>query len=352
MEFGESKQKKKKKKKKKKMSGEMMIEVGYALADKKVKSFVQPSLIAHARSKGVNLVWVDICKPLEEQGPFDVIIHKLAGEEWSKQLAEYKVRHPGVIIVDPPEAIEKLHNRISMLQAVAQVQISEAPATCGIPNQLIVENAEAMSNKEAIDALTFPVIAKPLVADGSATSHAMFLVFNVRGLAKLKPPMVLQEFVNHGGVIFKVYVAGEYFTCVQRKSLPDIHEDQMESTEEPLSFSQISNMAAAASGESGTLVDENLAKAKFPPASFIADMANGLREALGLRLFNFDVIRDTKVGNRYLVIDINYFPGYAKMPEYESVLTDFFLALAREKAGATASESLAAIANQLSTPIK
>jgi inositol-1,3,4-trisphosphate 5/6-kinase/inositol-tetrakisphosphate 1-kinase len=289
---------------------------------------------------------------LEEQGPFDAIIHKLAGEEWSKQLAEYKVRHPGVIIVDPPEAIEKLHNRISMLQAVAQVQISEAPATCGIPNQLIVENAEAMSNKEAIDALTFPVIAKPLVADGSATSHAMFLIFNVRGLVKLKPPMVLQEFVNHGGVIFKVYVAGEYFKCVQRKSLPDIHEDQMESTEEPLSFSQISNMAAAASGESGTLVDENLANAKFPPASFIADMANGLREALGLRLFNFDVIRDTKVGNRYLVIDINYFPGYAKMPEYESVLTDFFLALAREKAGATASESLAAIANQLSTPIK
>jgi len=60
LEFGESKQKKKKKKKKKKISGEMVIEVGYALADKKVKSFVQPSLIAHARSKGVNLVWVDI----------------------------------------------------------------------------------------------------------------------------------------------------------------------------------------------------------------------------------------------------------------------------------------------------
>ncbi|KAK1354566.1 hypothetical protein POM88_047822 [Heracleum sosnowskyi] len=38
----------------------------------------------------------------------------------------------------------------------------------------------------------------------------------------------------------------------------------------------------------------------------------------------FDVIRDTRVGNMYLVIDINYFPGYAKMPGYEKVLTDFF----------------------------
>jgi inositol-1,3,4-trisphosphate 5/6-kinase/inositol-tetrakisphosphate 1-kinase len=334
------------------MSGEVaLFEVGYALAEKKIRSFVQPSLIDHARSKGVNLVCVDTCKPLEEQGPFDAIIHKLAGEEWSKQLADYEVRHPGVIIVDAPEAIEKLHNRISMLQAVAQVQISEGRATCGIPNQLVVENAEMLSNAKAIACLTFPVIAKPLVADGSAKSHAMFLIFNIEGLAKLKPPMVLQEFVNHGGVIFKVYVAGEYIKCVRRISLPDVHEDQIESMEGPVSFSQISNMAAA-SGQSGALVDENLSKAELPPASFIADMANGLREALGLRLFNFDVIRDTKVGNHYHIIDINYFPGYAKMPAYENVLTDFFLGLAREKAGATASESLAAIANQLSTSLE
>ena len=36
------------------------------------------------------------------------------------------------------------------------------------------------------------------------------------------------------------------------------------------------------------------------------------------------MIRDTRLGNRYLVIDINYFPGYAKMPSYERVMTDFF----------------------------
>jgi len=46
---------------------------------------------------------------------------------------------------------------------------------------------------------------------------------------------------------------------------------------------------------------------------------------LKLNLFNFDVIRDARSGNRYLIIDINYFPGYAKMPYYEAALTDFFL---------------------------
>ncbi|KAG0561233.1 hypothetical protein KC19_9G047500 [Ceratodon purpureus] len=329
-------------------SGGEMFEVGYALAEKKQKSFVKPSLIAHAKSKGVNLVCVDMRRPLEDQGPFDAIIHKHGGEVWTQQLLEYKDRHPDLIIVDPPAAIEKLQNRISMLQAVDRVQISEGIGTCGIPKQLIIDNNEILHDDSAIGELTFPVIAKPLVADGSQSSHAMCLLFNTRGLYKLKPPMVLQEFVNHGGVIFKVYVVGKYIKCVRRKSLPDIHEDQV-STEEPLPFSQISNMV------SGATMDENVAKAELPPANFIADVANGLREALGLRLFNFDVIKDSKAGNHFHVIDINYFPGYAKMPAYETVLTDFLLDLRHEKASVDSNSdgiSLASIASKLGVPVE
>lgn len=333
-------------------SGAEMFEVGYALVEKKQRSFVQPSLIAHAKSKGVNLVCVDLKRPLEAQGPFHAIIHKLAGEDWTKQLSEYELRHPGVIIVDAPDAIQKLHNRITMLQAVAELQISEDCGTCGVPKQLVVEDMETLNDKKQVAELTFPVIAKPLVADGSAKSHAMFLLFNARGLSKLKPPMVLQEFVNHGGVIFKVYVAGKHIKCVRRKSLPDVHEEQVQSTEEPLSFSQISNLAAT-SGES-VVMDANLLKADLPPDSFIEDVANGLREALGLRLFNFDVIRDSKAGNHYYVIDINYFPGYAKMPEYERILTDFLLDLQHNKSAESAPDSkpLTSIGNKFGVALE
>lgn len=52
---------------------------------------------------------------------------------------------------------------------------------------------------------------------------------------------------------------------------------------------------------------------------------------MGLNLFNFDVIRDAKDANRYLIIDINYFPGYAKMPSYEPVLTEFFWDMVTKK---------------------
>ena len=75
----------------------------------------------------------------------------------------------------------------------------------------------------------------------------------------------------------------------------------------------------------------DLEKVEMPPLGFVEEIARAMREETGLNLFNFDVIRDAKNGNRYFVIDINYFPGYAKMPNYESVLTDFFLDLVRDK---------------------
>uniref|UniRef100_A0A0C9RPN4 Inositol-tetrakisphosphate 1-kinase n=1 Tax=Wollemia nobilis TaxID=56998 RepID=A0A0C9RPN4_9CONI len=309
------------------MSDMLRYKIGYALAEKKRQSFMQPSLVELAKSRGIDLVPVDSAKPLVEQGSFDAILHKLSGERWNEQLREYRREYPHVTVIDSPEAIERLHNRISMLQGVQELKISSGNETFGVPMQTVVETPEELSDSKILAGLRFPVIAKPLVADGSAGSHSMSLVFHSKGLKSLKPPLVLQEFVNHGGVIFKVYVVGGFVECVKRKSLPDVPDETMRSSPQGfMPFSQISNMSAEGYDE-GMEVE----KAVLPPARFIEDLANGLREVLGLSLFNFDVIRDSNDGNRYLVIDINYFPGYAKMPRYEIVLTDFFWNLFHEK---------------------
>ncbi|EFJ04227.1 hypothetical protein SELMODRAFT_432608 [Selaginella moellendorffii] len=105
----------------------------------------------------------------------------------------------------------------------------------------------------------FPVIAKLLVANGSTNSHAMSLTFNQEGLTKFKLPVVLQEFFNHGGVIFKMYVVGNYVKCVKRRSLPDVPEDELNRLE-ALCFLQIC-------GASDCL----------PPTKFVAELAKGLR---------------------------------------------------------------------------
>ncbi|KAL1547362.1 hexokinase [Salvia divinorum] len=300
--------------------------IGYALTPKKVKSFIQPSLLNLAKERGIDLFPVQTTKPLIDQFPFDCIIHKSSDPEWRSQLEQLISQKPDVVVIDRPEAIERLHNRVTMLQAVDQLETATG-FSVGVPKQVAVENPQS-----PIDCgLSFPVIAKPLVANGSAGSHQMSLVFNEEGLRGLKlcQPFVLQEFVNHGGVIFKVYVAGKHIQCVKRRSLPDVSEEKVGVSENSVSFSQISNVTAE--DRSGDEAEELMEAAELPPSSFVTEVASQLREALKLNLFNFDMIRDSSVEGRHLVIDINYFPGYAKMPCYESVLTDFFLDIVRKK---------------------
>ncbi|KAJ8438970.1 hypothetical protein Cgig2_018881 [Carnegiea gigantea] len=272
--------------------------IGYALAPKKQQSFVRDSLLSLARDRSIYLIKIDTVKPLIEQGPFDCVLHKLYGDDWRRQLADYKAKNPNVVIVDAPEAIERLHNRISMLQVVSELKIvRNGGETFGNPKQIVIYDAETLRDTRSWERLKFPVIAKPLVADGSAKSHKMSLVYNHGGLSSLKPPIVLQEFVNHGGVIFKVYVVGEYVKCVKRKSLPDVSEEKLESLGGVLTFSQVSNLASNQKADEKYYKMMQLDDCEMPPLQFITDIARGLRQALKLNLFNFDVIRDTSLGN-------------------------------------------------------
>lgn len=314
--------------------------IGYALAPKKQQSFIQPSLINLAKERGIDLIKIDTGRPLVDQGPFDCVLHKLYGEDWKKQLEEFSAKNPNACVIDHPSSIERLHNRISMLEVVSELSMQQGNETFGIPKQVVIYEDKMLLDPAAWkEGLNFPVIAKPLVADGSAKSHKMSLVFNQDGLNKLKPPIVLQEFVNHGGVIFKVYVVGEYVKCVKRKSLPDVSEEKLASLEDSLSFCQISNLTTEERNDDEYCKMMHLEDAEMPPQRFIAELARGLRRAMKLNLFNFDVIRDSKFGNKYFVIDINYFPGYAKMPSYESVLTDFFWDIVHQKVSLDIGES-------------
>ncbi|KAG7550902.1 Inositol 1-3-4-trisphosphate 5/6-kinase ATP-grasp domain [Arabidopsis thaliana x Arabidopsis arenosa] len=306
--------------------------VGYALAAKKQHSFIQPSLIEHSRQRGIDLVKLDPTKSLLEQGKLDCIIHKLYDVYWKENLHEFRQKCPGVPVIDLPEAIERLHNRVSMLEVITQLRFPVSDSErFGVPEQVVVMDSSVLSGGGALGELKFPVIAKPLDADGSAKSHKMFLIYDQEGMKILKAPIVLQEFVNHGGVIFKVYVVGDHVKCVKRRSLPDISEEKIGTSKGSLPFSQISNLTAQEDKNIEYGEDRSLEKVEMPPLSFLTDLAKAMRESMGLNLFNFDVIRDAKDANRYLIIDINYFPGYAKMPSYEPVLTEFFWDMVTKK---------------------
>ncbi|KAL4307084.1 hypothetical protein HN51_041409 [Arachis hypogaea] len=122
-----------------------------------------------------------------------------------------------------------------MLDSASHLPLSLQSATVGVPYQVVVDDEKKTKNsvEEMVmgSNLRFPVIAKPLYADGTMKSHELCLVFDAQGLRETlnknagggaATTVVLQEFVNHGGAVFKVYVAGEHVRCVKRTSLPNI----------------------------------------------------------------------------------------------------------------------------------
>ncbi|CAL9114607.1 unnamed protein product [Musa acuminata var. zebrina] len=301
--------------------------VGYALTSKKVKSFLQPKLEGLAKKKGIVFVAIDQSQPLVDQGPFDIVLHKLTGKEWQQILQDYWEKHPEVTVLDPPAAIQHLYNRQSMLQDVANLNLSDCYGKFGTPRQLVItKDPSSIPDAVSKARLTLPLVAKPLVVDGSAKSHELSLAYDEFSLSKLDPPLVLQEFVNHGGVLFKVYIVGEAIKVVRRFSLPDVSKRELLNNTGVFRFPRVS--CAAASADDADL-DPSIAE--LPPRPLLEKLARELRLRLGLRLFNIDIIREHGTRDRFYVIDINYFPGYSKMPGYEHIFTDFLLRVVQSK---------------------
>lgn len=301
--------------------------VGYALTPKKKKSFLQPKLLSLAGNKGIFFVPIDLNRPLSDQGPFDVVLHKLSGKDWCEVIEEYSQKHPEVAVLDPPDGIQHLHNRQSMLQDVADLNLSDCHGEVGVPRQLVITKDPSSIPYEVTKAgLKLPLVAKPLVVDGSAKSHELFLAYDQCALAELEPPLVLQEFVNHGAILFKVYIVGETIKVVRRFSLPNVSKCELAKVSGVYRFPRVSS--ASASADDADLEPD---VAEHPPRPLLEKLARELRRRLGLRLFNIDMIREHGTRDVFYVIDINYFPGYGKMPDYEHIFTDFLLSLVQSK---------------------
>ncbi|XP_015388349.2 inositol-tetrakisphosphate 1-kinase 3 isoform X4 [Citrus sinensis] len=284
--------------------------VGYALTSKKKKSFLQPKLEILARyilthtNKGISFVAIDQNRPLSDQGPFDVVLHKLSGMEWCEIIEDYRQKHPEVTILDPPDAIKHLHNRQSMLQDVADLNLSDCNGKVRVPRQMVITKDSLSIPDQVFEAgLKLPLVAKPLVVDGSAKSHELFLAYDRFSLSELEPPMLLQEFVNHGGILFKIYIIGETIKVVRRFSLPNVSKRELAKVVGVFRFPRVSSAAASADD-----ADLDPGIAELPPRPLLERLARELRRRLGLQLFNIDMIREHGMRDVFYVIDINYFP--------------------------------------------
>ncbi|KAL5008978.1 hypothetical protein ScPMuIL_014559 [Solemya velum] len=314
-----------------------MKRIGYLISEKKSKklNFEEHSFLF--RNAGIELVKIDIDSPLEEQGPFHMILHKLAdimvkaeegfttAQKHIHNVQDYHTRHPECIIVDPLENMNKLLDRNSQYKVINLVG-TDTPVFA--PAFVELSTAETELNKKKLKQfnVNFPIVCKPIVAHGSRLCHQMSIIFNEEGLGDISPPCVAQTFINHSAVLYKVFVIGSKHFVVQRPSLRDMFPGDHKT----IFFDSQDVSKADSSNFLNEMDTDEVSKPSEPDTKRMGEFCQAIRQAFGLDLIGVDVIVESGTG-KYAVIDVNAFPGYDGVDNFFQVLCDYLLTLLNQQ---------------------
>lgn len=305
--------------------------VGFLVSRRKMRKSIFDTFMQLCGKTGIDLVEVDLDRPLEEQGPFDLIIQKItdymaAATEGDKEAIKtikkvemYIKDHPEIIIIDPMESIHKLFDRTTSYQIMKECEILEEGVRVFVPNFVQFDELDYKQNLMRIEkaGVLFPMICKTVIGHGSGFCHEMALIFNKEGLQDLtQAPCVVQQFVNHDAVLFKVFVAGDKHYIVERPSIKNFYKTTTKEMKtiffsshdvsKPDSGSYLSELDNDDSdSKSSTGLDENL----------VLKLVRKLQPKLNLTMFGIDIVVEKGTGH-HVVIDINYFPGYEGAPSF------------------------------------
>ncbi|XP_036399003.1 inositol-tetrakisphosphate 1-kinase-like [Megalops cyprinoides] len=315
--------------------------VGYWLSEKKMKKLNFLAFADLCRKRGIEVVQLDLTQPLEEQGPLDVIIHKLtdlileADQNDTQALLlvqrvqDYIEAHPETIVLDPLPAIRTLLDRCKSYQLIHRIEDRMQDDRICSPPFMVLNSECGPDTLEQIEkhGLTFPFICKTRVAHGT-NSHEMAIIFSEEDLKDITPPCVIQSFINHNAVLYKVFVVGESYTVVERPSLKNFPAGP---ADRKAIFFNSHNVSKPESSSDLTSRDNVEGVSQPPNDNVIRELSRSLRQALGVSLFGIDVIINNQTG-QHAVIDINAFPGYEGVPEFFSDLLNHIISVLQGQA--------------------
>uniref|UniRef100_A0A671W7E6 Inositol-tetrakisphosphate 1-kinase n=1 Tax=Sparus aurata TaxID=8175 RepID=A0A671W7E6_SPAAU len=296
--------------------------VGYWLSEKKMKKLNFQAFADLCRKRGIEVVQLDLSQPLEEQGPLDVIIHKLtdlileADQNDSQavllvqRVQDYIDAHPETIVLDPLPAIRTLLDRCKSYQLIHRIESCMQDERICSPPFMVLNTDCSPDVLEQIkrQGLTFPFS----VSFHCVFCHQMAIIFSEEDLNDVKPPCVIQSFINHNAVLYKVFVVGDSYTVVERPSLKNFPAGPAD--RKAIFFN--SHNVSKPESSSDLTTRENVEGVSQPPSDdVIRELSRSLRQALGVSLFGIDVIINNQTG-QHAVIDINAFPGYEGVPEF------------------------------------
>ncbi|XP_076046323.1 inositol-tetrakisphosphate 1-kinase-like isoform X2 [Oratosquilla oratoria] len=272
-------------------------------------------------------------KSLEEQGPFDLILHKMTAlyalalhhhedaQKMVERFENYAKAHPSTLLMDPLEGVCCLLHRNKTYTLLKHVMCNDelvlTPSYCVL---LDTQNEEATDQQLQESNITFPVVCKPLSAGGGREAHQMAVVMCRRRLREVPVPCVAQSFINHGAVLYKLYVLGNKWFVVVRPSLKNFYAGDQETIF--FNSHQVSK-ADSCSPLSQLDPEDQTDLPKADPAVFNR-IVRQLRAALQMDLLGIDVVIDCQSG-KYAVIDVNAFPSFDSVPNVMESLADLIL---------------------------
>ena len=150
---------------------------------------------------------------------FDLILHTLSDIEcenidqtWLRLLQYIQTQSSKkTIIIDLPEKIYRVLDRYE--QACILKKTSEKENLFYVPPFLRVLDEDTEQIMESISKLNmkFPMICKPLKCDAPIASHNHKILFRPDHLKNCQRPYILQEFVQHDAILFKVSISKYIF---------------------------------------------------------------------------------------------------------------------------------------------
>ncbi|KAK3750020.1 hypothetical protein QZH41_008655 [Actinostola sp. cb2023] len=323
--------------------------VGFLLSPKKKRKTIFDAFMQLCGETGIELVEIDLNVPLEDQGPFDIIIQKITdimaqarmGEEDAlktfRSLENYLKCNPDIRVLDPLECVQKLFDRLVSYQVMKQCEFEEDGIRTYMPNFVRIDNLDHNENLKRIKAanVQFPMVCKPLIGHGSDQSHKMSLIFNEEGLKDVLPPCVVQQFINHNAILYKVFVAANRYHTVNRPSIKNFyknkglfvsyfittscHYDELET----IFFNSHDVSKADASSHLSKLDKiDNIDEATPTDEVIVSKIVKKLKDKLGLSMFGIDIVIEKGTTN-HVVIDINYFPGYEGAPSFPADMLNY-----------------------------
>lgn len=310
------------------------LRVGICLTkSKKIKLKLPHSITDLCVRNNIRLTDINLDIPLESQGPFDIILHKILefhnedmekGREYFEKFQKYVSSQKNLMLLDPVKTCRVLSNRLETLEATKRCEFRclNIGKSIFVPNFCMFRPNSSLDNDEEgvlelrkkllkDNNIKYPIVVKHFMASSFGKEvHDMSILFCDENLMDVQSHCILQQFCNHDGLMLKIYaIDSKYYIC-KRPSIKNLEACARGAI--CFNSSDISKRGKHSPLHDPETMERNVwneEDSTLIEKEVVIELLDRLQEQFSFHLLGIDVIVDKDSGN-YGIIDVNYFPGY------------------------------------------